>query len=106
MISASNRVNRIGLCILSALLLSACSSFSFNYKTNKSKDRASERHLATLSLQEEALGPARHIHAYKVHKGYALKTPITRSKQSKSDVVLIKNKEYDYFAGMQWSWKF
>ena len=77
-----------------------------SYQTDNSLTRPSERVLGTLSYQEDAVSSPKRVHLYKISKGYALKGNIDRSDNYESNLMLSKDKEYDWFAGLKWRWTF
>lgn len=99
-----NKIIGIGLCI--TICLSGCSQLDVNYKNERSPIRPSERVLGSISYQENLVSDPKQIHFYKIRKGYAFKANMDREKDYESNLMLSKDKEFDWFAGMKWQWTF
>tara|TARA_B100000989_G_C19422130_1_gene419126 strand:- start:322 stop:687 length:366 start_codon:yes stop_codon:yes gene_type:complete len=107
-----------GLCAI--LALSACGNKEFNdwYTSNAYSEHAQlhfeasedpvtgDRPLATFKLSEVTDGKVRHVNFNKTSKGYALKTPLMASDKQSTDFVISKDKEFDWFSGVKFSWNF
>lgn len=94
---------KLAIAIVAGLVaFSACSPLTV-HRANKETGHLKERPLGTLSYYGD--GDGNHVHLVKIKKGYALKGNMHDSGRTKSDIVLSKNKESKWFAGMQWSWK-
>lgn len=93
-------------CIL--LGSTACSNLSVHRMHRHSDPLAGykERPLGRISYDERHEESAHHVHLYKIHKGYALKARLDRDEDDSTDIVISKDKEKKWFAGMQWKWVF
>lgn len=66
-----------------------------------------ERVLGSLHLNmDENVEDTSNLHLYKIRKGYALKANLDQEEDRKGDFVLMRNKEYRWFAGLQWRFTF
>lgn len=83
--------------------LTACESTLVQYEYGEYRPK--ERPLGYLGLVDENEQTTR-IELHKIQRGYALKTPIAQDKTSRADFVVLKNKDYKYFSGIQFSWSF
>jgi hypothetical protein len=91
--------------ILTLICISGCNSLSLQTQYQSEKNIRGERHLGTLSVAgEDEDSPAR-LNAYQMKKGYALRGNLERSKGYEHNVVLQKEKDLDWFAGLQWRWE-
>lgn len=96
------------LCIGAGLFLcSACSSERVipHYKAPQS---AEGRMIGTLHLSDPEGQAASKVNLYQIHKGYALKANLDKddAAKRKGDLVLSRDKDYRWFAGLQWRFSF
>tara|TARA_B100001179_G_C18564074_1_gene391962 strand:- start:493 stop:825 length:333 start_codon:yes stop_codon:yes gene_type:complete len=91
----------LGLTAFALFFMSGCSGFSLN--TGGSKNIWGERSLGTLSVMDTTDSPTR-LSAHKIKKGYAVRSNLDRKGNYEHNAVFQRDKEYDWFAGMQWRW--
>ncbi len=92
---------------LGSLLCSACSSANIapHYNGDKTRDG---KMLGTLYLSDPTEEDASKIRVYRERKGYAMRANLDNNEQSerKGDLIFSRNKEYSWFAGVNWKFNF
>jgi hypothetical protein len=92
---------------LASLLCSACSAPNItpNYSGEKTRDG---KKLGTLHFSDSAQEDSAKINLYRERKGYAMRANLDEDAETerKGDIVFARNKEYKWFAGLNWKFSF
>lgn len=95
------------LLTLGSLLCSACSSSNItpHYDSKKTSDG---KMLGTLHLSDPSEEDSAKVNLYRERKGYAMRANLDHDEQSerKGDLIFSRNKEYSWFAGVNWKFTF
>ena len=96
-------------CLIIALTF-ACACTSATITRNKSgSDKVrglKEQVVGSIRFVDEQEGITRSVNVVKIHKGYALQSNVLSSETSSTNMVLSKDSEKDWFAGLQLKWAF
>ncbi|MCI5049605.1 MAG: hypothetical protein MRY32_04660 [Rickettsiales bacterium] len=96
-------------CVLCALIV-GCSSVSktasIDVDKEKRKPGHKERQLGKISFADANGSEDAVLRVMKIHKGYSLNGNMYKSDIQKTDMVLSKDKDKDWFAGIQIRWTF
>lgn len=95
-------------CLLALSFACACTTATITRLKSGSDDVPSlkERVVGSIRFVDEVEGVTHSVNVVKIHKGYALKGNVLNGETSSTNMVLSKDNEKDWFAGVQLKWAF
>jgi len=95
------------LCLITLAFACACTNATITRnKAEKNGPSLKERVVGSIHFVDEEEGITRSLNVVKINKGYALKGNVLSGETSSTNMVLSKDNEKDWFAGLQLKWAF
>lgn len=103
------RANVLTCPLISGILMlcSACSQLSVS-REQSALETPEGKHVGSIHYAASQQADIHSVQVYRIPKGYALKANLEHDTEAKrkGDVVLSRSKDYGWFAGLEWRFRF